>query len=144
MKTEFVRVVLQIVSVVLLIPSVMLVMQDMTLKTVSVLLPASPVPVDNSDTMDSATLNVQLVLANKETSVKELALPELGHTMEDATELAQPNSPLPMLASTLAQLELHLSMEFVKSDLEPVLQDNSGMEQALHAKTVNILVLNVN
>ena len=140
--TESARVVLLTVSVASRTLSVMLVTLDMILRMVSASLPVLPALVDSSDIMDFVTLSAQLVPASKETSVKELVLLELGPIMEDVTEPVLPNTPLPMHVSMTVLLVHHLSMEFVKLDLKPVLQDNSGMEVVQDAKTVSILVLN--
>lgn len=94
-------------SVASLTPSAMLAMLDSTSRTESASLQASTAPLDNIDTTVSATVPALLELASKETSVKELAQLEPGHSITVATEPAQPNLPLVMLASTLAPLELH-------------------------------------
>ena len=94
-------------SVASLTPSAMLAMLDSTSKTESASLQASTVHLDNTDTTVSATAPALLEPASKETSVKELAPLEPFHSTTDATEPAQPNTPLLMLASTHAPLEPH-------------------------------------
>ena len=69
----------------------MLVMLDTISAKEFVLLPPSHAQLANSDTMEFVTQSVPQELANKETSVRELALLELGLTMEDVTEPAQLN-----------------------------------------------------
>ena len=115
----------------------MLVMLDTISAKEFVLLPPSHAQLVNSDTMEFVTLPVPQELANKETSVRELALLEHGPTMEDAIELAQLNSPPLMLVLNLAPVELPLSTESAKLDLKLVLQVNSGMDHPTHARPAN-------
>lgn len=77
--------------------------------------------------MEFAIHHAQLELALKETIVKEPALLALGPLIMDAIELAQPSSPLTMLVSIHAQLELLFKTEFAKSHSKAAPTDNSSI-----------------
>ena len=91
LKTEFVNHAHPTASVVLPTLSVMLATLVMISAKEFALLPQFNAQLVNSDTMEFVTHNALQELANKETSVRELALLELGLTMEDVTEPAQLN-----------------------------------------------------
>lgn len=121
----------------------MLAMLDLTSEMESVLHQLSTAQVDNTDTTVSAIATAQLEPASKVISVKELVLLEHWRSTTDATEHAQPNSQLLMLALIHAPPVLHLSMVYAKLVHKLAHQANSGMELPHHAKTVNILAHNV-
>lgn len=106
------------------------------------LLPPSLAQADSSDTMEFAILSAPLEPALKETSAREPALPVPGLITVDATELAQPNSPLLMLVLMYALQEPHLLTEFARLFHKPALQDSIGMEPHHLAKPAPILALN--
>lgn len=81
----------------------------------------------NSDTMEFAIHHAQLELALKETTVKEPAPLALGPLTVVAIELAQPSSPLMMLVSIHAQLELLFKTEFAKFHPKAAPTDNSSI-----------------
>ena len=132
----------QTASAVLPTPSVMpaMLVSISAMAFVSQLL--SPALQDSSDTTESATRPVPLVLALRATSAREPALLEHGLIMEVAIDTVLLLLPLLMLVSTHAPVEPPLSTEFVKLDLKLVLLDNSTMVQSLHAETVCSLAPN--
>lgn len=81
--------------------------------------------------------------AHKATIVKESVQLEHGPTTVDAIVIALPNTQPMMLVLKLAQEEHHLSMEFVKLEVNHALQDNSGIHHPVHAKAVNIHAVSV-
>lgn len=122
-------------------PSAMPAMLDSTSPMESASLPLSLAQADSSDTMEFATQLAQLAAALKETSAKEFALQDHGHTTTVATELAQPSTPLTMLALIPAQLEPLFRTESVSLALKVAQADSSGTVQLDHAPAVNILAL---
>lgn len=139
---EFASLAQQTASLALPTLSAMLAMLDMILRMESASLQLSTAQVDNSDTMEFATLPALSVAALKETSARESAPLAHGHTTTDATEIAQPSTPPMMLALTLAQLELPFKMEFAKLALKAAHQANSSIAPHHRARPVNILALN--
>lgn len=106
----------------------------------SVLLPAQLALQDNSDIMESAMPLAHSELALKEVTVKELVQLELGPTIVDATELAQLNSLLMMLASKLAQQEPLFRTVFASHQPKLAQLEVSSMPHHLHAEAATSLV----